>query len=78
MNAFVENPVRDAVINRLLQDPDNKVSCLIELTNPISLLLAMLRLQEQESEVEQFEHWNFPLLSVHEQAPLNGRAHLIR
>jgi len=38
----------------------------------------MLRLWEQEPEVEQLEHRHFLVLLVHEQAPLNGRAHLLR
>ena len=66
MNDFVENHVRDAVIERLLQDPDNKVRCLVRLNLAMSLFLVLLRLQEQEPEVEQLEHRHFLVLPVHE------------
>lgn len=38
----------------------------------------MLRLQEQEPQVEQLQHRHLPLLPVHQQAPLHGHPHLLR
>ena len=58
---FVDNEIRDALINKLLALPENKVSppqC-----HPCNL--GLLRLRKQEPQVVLIEHRHFPVLPVH-------------
>jgi hypothetical protein len=56
---YVADDERDAILDRLLTIPDNKVRSLIESSSDL------FRLQEQEPQMGIFQHRHIPLLPVH-------------
>ena len=59
---YVADDERDAILDRLLTVPDNKVSQGFWLR---SHLVGLFWLQEQESKVGFLQHRHIPMLSVH-------------